>query len=198
MDGHRRCRARTTEGLAVAEAPWPQTTEGSLARLVAVHQIQQLAYRYSLAFDSRDLSMLHSLWIEDVERLEYPDINIHTVREEFDRWLYDLGATIQFASNHVIEFQDDTHATGILYAQDQIDMGEQYVDQAVLYHDRYAIQDGRWLFERRRHLLFYGQDRGRNPFRQELAKWPDGALGRGTLPEDFASYRELRARRPRA
>jgi hypothetical protein len=181
----------------VSGTPWPQTTEGSLARLVAIHQIQQLAFRYSLAFDSRDLPMLHSLWIEEVERLEYPDINIHTVREDFDRWLYDLGATIQFVSNHVIEFQDDAHAIGTVYALDQIDMGDQYIDQAVLYHDRYAMQEGRWLFERRRHLLWYGQDRGRNPFRQDAAKWPDGALGRGTLPEDFQSYRELRARQPR-
>jgi hypothetical protein len=164
-----------------------------LARLVAAHEIQQLAYRYALAFDSRDLPMLHGLWHADVPRLAYPDINVHTVREDFDQWLYGLGPSVLFVGNHVIEVLDEDHATGSVYCHCRMDMGEQFVDQAILYQDRYIRHEGRWLFEVRRHLLWFGAAEAENPFSQEPANWPASTVGRGTLPEDFPSYQRLRA-----
>jgi len=168
-------------------------SDESLARCVATQEIQQLAYSYALAFDSRDISMLHGLWIQDVERVDYPEINIHTVREDFDQWLYDLGPTVLLVGNHVVNIEDADHATGSVYCLGQIDLGEQFVQQAILYQDRYARHQGRWLFERRRHLLWYGISTAENPFSQAPADWPAKTFGRGTLPEDFPSYQALRA-----
>jgi hypothetical protein len=169
-------------------------SEHTLARVAAMLDIQQLAYRYALAFDSRDLEMLHGLWHEDVPRLPYPDINIHTVREDFDQWLYGLGPSVLNVGNHVIDILDEDHATGSVYCQVQMDAGEQYVEQAILYQDRYVRAGGRWLFEVRRHLLWFGTASTENPFKQAPANWPASTFGRGTLPEDFASYQALRAR----
>jgi len=169
-----------------------------LLRVAAMLDIQQLAYRYALAFDSRDLEMLHGLWYEDVPRLPYPDINIHTVREDFDQWLYGLGPSILTVANHVIDLSDEDHGTGSVYCLVQMDTGEHYVEQSILYQDRYVRIDGRWLFEVRRHLLWFGTAGSESPFRQEPANWPASTFGRGTLPEAFPSYQALRAETDRA
>ena len=168
------------------------SNDALLVRVAAMQDIQQLAYRYALAFDSRDLAMLHGLWHEDVERLPYPDINIHTVREDFDQWLYSLGPSVLTVANHVIDLIDDDHATGSVYCLVQMDAGDHYVEQSILYQDQYVRVQGRWLFEVRRHLLWFGTANPKNPFRQEPANWPSSTFGRGTLPEDFPSYRALR------
>jgi hypothetical protein len=168
----------------------------TLARVVARQDIQQLAYRYALAFDSRDLELLHSLWYEDVERVPYPNINIHTVREEFDQWLYGLGPSVLTVGNHVIDLADADHATGSVYCQVQMEMGDSYVEQSILYQDRYVRHHGRWLFEVRRHLLWFGTVSDQNPFRQPPANWPASTYGRGTLPADFPSYQAFQQRSP--
>jgi hypothetical protein len=175
-------------------------TDDRVDRLWAVHQIQQLAYRYAYAFDSRDVEALQALWAETDTPASPPEIDIHTIREDFDQWLYGLGPSVLAVCNHVIDFDDDDpdRATGAVYTLALIDMGEQYVEQAVLYHDRYVRRDGRWLFEARRHMLWFGEVQPTNPFRQEPANWPASPIGKGTLPDELASYQEFQAARPSA
>ena len=108
-------------------------TELSLERLWAVHEIRQLVYRYAYTFDSRDVPGLNALWLETESPLPYPFIDIHTVRGSFDMWLEGLGPTVLSVTNHLIDVQDDDTASGVVYCTAQIDMGEQYVEQAVLY-----------------------------------------------------------------
>ena len=171
-----------------------------LDRLWAAHEIRQLAYRYAFAFDSRDVEALRSLWAETDTPAEPPEIDIHTIRNEFDQWLYGLGPTVLAVCNHLIEFdqQDGDRARGTVYTLACIDMGERYVEQAVLYQDRYVRRDGRWLFEARRHMLWFGEVQGTNPFRQEAANWPASPIGRGTLPDELPSYQRFQPQRPSA
>jgi hypothetical protein len=162
-------------------------------RLWAVHEIRQLAYRYAFAQDSRDLELLLSLWAETAEPASPPVIDIHTVRSEAPRW-FRKGPTIHFIGNHLVDLGGPDEASGTVYCWAALDLGEQFVDQAILYQDRYVRRDGRWLFLDRRHLLWYGIERERNPFLQEPATWPRGYTGRGTLPADLPSYRAWRER----
>ena len=170
-------------------------TEPSLERLWSVHEIRQLVYRYAYTFDSRDVPALTALWLETGSPLPYPYIDIHTVRGSFDMWLDGLGPTVLSVTNHLIDFQDDDRASGVVYCTAQIDMGEQYVEQAVLYQDDYARHEGDWLFRSRRHLLWFGEARPDNPFRLPPANWPASPVGRGVLPEDFPSYQRFLASR---
>jgi SnoaL-like domain len=169
--------------------------DNRLDRLWALHEIQQLAYRYAFAFDSRDLEALAALWAETDSPAEAPEIDIHTVREDFDQWLYGLGPTVLAVCNHIIEFDDDANARGSVYCLGQIDMGERFIDQSILYQDRYVRRDGRWLFLVRRHMLWFGQPRPEHPLEQEPANWPASPVGRGTLPDELASYRRFQESR---
>jgi hypothetical protein len=169
---------------------------GDFDRLWAVHEIRQLAYRYALAQDSRDMELLLSLWAETPEPAEPPVIDVHTVRSEAARW-FRKGATIHFVGNHLIDLAGPDEASGTVYCWAALDFGDEFVDQAILYQDRYVRHDGRWLFLTRRHLLWYGIERDRNPMRQEPATWPRGYTGRGPLPEELPSYRAWRERERR-
>src|SRR5690349_17427993 len=160
------------------------TTEEQLARLAAIHEIRQLAYRYAYAFDSRDFAEFRRLWADTDEPAELPILDGHFCRSPaFEQAALELGPTILFVGNHLIDFDDHDHAGGRVYCLCQQDVGGTFVDQTILYRDRYVRQDGHWLFESREHLLFFGQPRDRNPYDQPPANWPENAIGRGTLPD---------------
>jgi len=157
---------------------------GLARRLWAVHEIRQLAYRYAHAIDFRDREELLSLWDETAEPATLPDIDIHVVRANVDLWLA-KPASILFVGNHLVHLEDDDNATGRVYCLPLVDLGERFVEQAVLYLDRYVRRGGRWLFVRRRHMLWYGQERHPHPMLQEPAAWPRRQVGRGTLPGEL-------------
>jgi len=162
-------------------------------RLWSIHEIEQLAYKYAYAVDFRDVDMYRSLWAETDTPAGYPDMDVHTVETMIEQWP-DRGPSILFVCNHLIELDDETHAHGSVYCIVQVGWGDRFIDQSIMYQDRYVSEDGTWRFLSRRHLLWFGTDRELNPFRQQAAHWPKSPAGRGTLPEDVESYRAFRSR----
>lgn len=158
-----------------------------VAWLVAHEQIRQLASRYAIALDARDIEALVSLFVDDV-RVGRDRVGHDALRASFTDQLRDLGVTILVVGNHVIDVADDDHATGIVSCRGEIEMGDQWVVQAIQYHDTYERRDGTWLFVRRRHLLFYGADMLRRPIGLPLANWPESATGKGELPESLPTW----------
>jgi SnoaL-like domain len=152
-------------------------------RLWAVHQIQQLAYGYAHAFAVRDRELMVSLWDETESPVRLPSLDIHRIRRDIDRWWNTLVTVLLYVTNHLIEFDDDQRARGNVHCLGQIDLGHQYVDQTILYRDRYVRRDDRWLFETREHLLWFGQERERHPLRQPPARWPRRQIGLGVMLE---------------
>lgn len=161
-----------------------------IAWLVAHEQIRQLASRYAVAIDSRDLDTLVNLFVEDV-RVGRDRVGRDALRANFTEQLRDLGVTILLVGNHVISVVDDDHATGIVSCRGEIEMGDQWVVQAIQYHDTYERRDGTWFFVRRRHLLFYGADMLDRPIGLPLAHWPASATGKGELPEALSTWQEF-------
>ena len=159
-----------------------------LAQLLARDEIRQLALRYALAIDSRDIDTLVGLFVDDVQ-VGRNSFGRQALRENFDRQLREVGITILFVGNHLIDFQDEDHATGTVYCKNEAQHGEQWIHQAILYEDAYERRDGRWLFVRRRHLLWYGSGAGENPLALDPAQWPLRQVGRGTLPEAWPTWK---------
>ncbi len=162
--------------------------------LVARDAIRQLAERYAQYVDARDLDALAQLYVEQV-RLSGGRQGRAALRDDFDRGLRGIGVSFLLVGNHTIEFQDDTHATGVVYCRGEIQDGgpdsQRFIVQAIQYHDDYLREQGRWLFLRRRHLLVYGAELGENPLDLEDANWPEHQTGRGTLPFELESWRRF-------
>ncbi len=161
-----------------------------LARLLARDDIRQLAYRYALAIDGRDIDALVDLFVEDVQ-VGRGAFGREALRANFESQLREVGITILFVGNHVIDIQDEDHATGVVYCKSETQLGERWIHQAIQYRDTYERREGGWLFVRRRHLLWYGSDVGANPLTLEPAEWPKRQTGRGTIPESWESWQRF-------
>ena len=156
--------------------------------VASVIEIQQLAFRYSLAVDSRDLDLLASLFVPDV--LIGRDAR---GRDELKRWYGDalrsVGATIHMVANHTIDLDGDG-ATGVVYCREEVEhpaSGEWRVGM-LQYWDTYRRVEGRWLFERRRVRRWYSVDALARPQRDSGVTRDGPGAKEVALPEAFPSW----------
>jgi uncharacterized protein (TIGR02246 family) len=161
-----------------------------LERLAAYEAIRQLAAHYAVAMDSRDLDALVNLFVDDV-RVGRDVHGRAALKESFDGMLREIGVSILNIGTHAITLVDDDHATGVVYCKGEIQDGDRWIHQAIVYSDKYERRDGRWLFVRRIHELFYGAEAPVNPMALPPADWPAHHDGRGTLPERWESWQRF-------
>lgn len=173
-----------------ANAPDPETDTEATAlvrRLWAHEQIRQLAARYAVAVDARDLDALVALFVDDV-RVGRDRTGRAALAEAFRASLGAIGVSMLHVGTHVIDLVDDDHATGLVYCRADVVEDGRMVRQAILYRDTYARRDGAWRFVRRIHELWYGEVLDTNPLDQPPAQWPVRSYGRGTVPESWPSW----------
>jgi ketosteroid isomerase-like protein len=161
--------------------------ENNLEKLLAFEQIRQLAAHYAVAVDSRDLDALVALFIDDV-RVGRDMFGRAALRESFDISLRGIGVSILNVGTHAIDLLDADHATGSVYCHGQIQDGDRWIHQMILYRDSYERRDGEWYFVRRIHELWYGQQAERNPLDQSAADWPANHDGLGTVPGSWPTW----------
>jgi hypothetical protein len=154
-------------------------------RIESMYAIQQLAIRYALAVDGRDLDAWTSLFVADVNcgRHGMGRAALRTVIEPELRKFY---RSIHQICGHRIEFDDADRAHGTVYCRAEHEVGGEWVVMAIAYFDDYARREGEWQFVRRREKHWYSVDilhRPGVPFH----RWPDnGAAPR--LPGDFPCW----------
>lgn len=159
----------------------------TIDRLWSHEQIRQLVARYAVAVDSRDLDALVALFVDDV-RVGRDTYGREALRASFVESLGAIGVSILNVGTHVIDLVDADHATGLVYCKGEIQDGDRWIHQAILYRDTYERRDGEWLFVRRRHELWYGQALDRSPLAQAPANWPENHDGLGTVPGTWPSW----------
>ncbi len=137
----------------------PATLAERVDRLESIDAIRQLPHRYALALDSRDISMLVTLFVPDV-RVGPEEAG----REALSEWFVDAMAkvrtTVHVVANHIIDFDSPDRAHGVVYCRDEVeypDTGEWKVGM-LQYHDTYRRTDGVWGFERRKFHRWYQVD----------------------------------------
>ena len=163
-----------------------------VAWLVAHEDIRQLASRYAVYMDMRDLDKVVELFVPDV-KIGKSLQGRQALRDNMNGMLRDLKRSILQVTNHVIDVIDESTATGIVSCRGEIepvDSPGKWVVQQILYHDQYAKVDGHWLFVRRRHMLWYGADMLQRPIDLPDANWPSNHSGKGELPEWFDTWRQ--------
>lgn len=160
----------------------------AIERVIARDEIRQLAYRYALAIDSRDIDLLVSLFVPDV-RIGPNEAGTEALRKLMIGSLRAIGVSILFVGNHLIDFDDPDHAHGTVYCRAQVQDGVRWIEQAIMYRDTYERHDGRWRFVWRIHELWYGVETAERPMDQGAANWPAHHVGRGTLPESLPTWK---------
>jgi hypothetical protein len=177
----------------------PKTPDERLDYLYSVSQIKDLVARYALAVDTRDLDTLESLWVEDV-RIN-GKVGRPAMRDFFAGVFCNMGASIHFIGNHIIDVETPDRATGVLYCRDELECpmawpGIEWGMGVIQYWDRYERRGGEWLFVRRRLQRWYMVDRGVRPT-MNAGVSPGGMDGR--LPEVWPSWEKFwreEAKRP--
>ena len=157
---------------------------GKLWRVVAEADIRRLALAYADAFLLRDEATMLSLWAPIDPPAGPPGLDASWARAVVQRW-HGPTTSMLHVTNHLIWFDHDAHARGRVYCLAQLDRGETFVDQSIVYDDRYVRAGDGWKFETRRHLLWFGERRNDHPMLQNDADWPRSQVGRGTLREDL-------------
>jgi hypothetical protein len=163
-------------------------------RLLAYEEIRQLASRYSIYLDARDIDKLVGLFVDDV-RVGRDSYGREALKADFDASLRDVGVTFLLIGNHAIEFADADHATGIVYCRGEIQDGgpesDDWIIHAIQYHDAYERRAGHWFFVRRKHFLVYGAPLGTNPLTLAPANWPASQTGMGSHPQALQSWQSF-------
>lgn len=159
-------------------------------RLWAYEQIRQLASHYAVAIDSRDLDALVELFIDDV-RVGRSATGREALRASFAESLRAIGVSMLNVGTHSIDLVDADHATGQVYCHGQIQDGDRWIHQFILYRDTYERRDGKWFFVRRIHELWYGEPAETSPLTLAPADWPSNHDGLGTVPQSWPSWAEF-------
>jgi hypothetical protein len=107
--------------------------------------------------------------------------------ERFESTMSAVGVTVLFVGNHIVEFDTDEEAHGLVYCRGYVEPRDgphpgRFIEQAILYRDRYRREGGAWLFVHRKHELWYGVETAERPLAQRPAEWPTHPDGVGTVP----------------
>ncbi|MAG51398.1 MAG: nuclear transport factor 2 family protein [Acidimicrobiales bacterium] len=164
-----------------------------LERLTAEADIRQLVARYAVCLDKRDLDGLVALFVPDVQ-VGRDTTGRRALHDSFATQLATVGVTILNTGTHQIDLGGpgaEDLATGHVYCKAEIQDGDRWIHQAIRYDDTYRRVEGRWLFVRRIHRLFYGAEVGENPLALAPANWPAGHTGMGTLPFEDPTWQDF-------
>jgi ketosteroid isomerase-like protein len=161
-------------------------TESDINDLRAFESIRQLVAHYAVAIDRRDFEALIKLFVSDVQ--VGSEFGRDALRRSFEDSMRRIDISILNTGTHAIDLRDDTHATGIVYCKGELKIADSWVHQAIVYDDQYRVENGTWLFVRRKHQLFYGAAVGVNPLGLPPANWPEHSTGMGTVPASWESW----------
>ncbi|NQV94774.1 MAG: nuclear transport factor 2 family protein [Sphingomonadales bacterium] len=164
--------------------------ETRIDRLESLDAIRQLAAKYALTLDMRDIDMMVTLFPEDV-KVGKAGSGRKALRAYMDRTLRSpFTETSHHIGGHIIEFDDPDHAHGIVYSKNEHEAGVEWVIMQMMYADDYVRQDGRWHFARRLPLYWYATDLNKPPVGDRKMRWPDQDWTEGNFHKLFPSFAE--------
>jgi SnoaL-like domain len=151
-------------------------------RLEAIGAIQKLPLSYSVAIEHRDVDAMAALFSPNAHFGPY-GVGRSGLRALMSASMATSIFAVILVANHLVEMDGDDQAHGEVWARcyAQNDPGE-YVEQLIKYEDSYERIEGRWLFLRRRHRLWFGLPADPSPLDQAEANWPQRQVGVGDVP----------------
>ncbi|HTZ71616.1 MAG TPA: nuclear transport factor 2 family protein [Acetobacteraceae bacterium] len=157
-----------------------------IERLESLHAIQQLAIRYAIAVDSRDLDAWVSLFVDDVNCGSHGK-GRDALRGFIAPLLRDFYRSIHLICGHEIDLTGPDTARGKVYCRAEHEDDTQWIVMAICYFDSYTRRDGNWYFVRRNERHWYAADTRDHPMHPQTP-WPPAAGRPAALPHAFASW----------
>jgi 3-phenylpropionate/cinnamic acid dioxygenase small subunit len=151
--------------------------------------IQQLAIRYAMAVDNRDLDAWLQLFIPNVV-VGRRGVGREALREFIVPQLRMFYRSIHQIVGHRIDLLTAEHATGAVYCRAEHEVGDRWIAAAIRYDDEYQKLDGQWYFVRRKDKHFYEIDVGERPQDVGFHGWTS-APPRPQVPEPSATWNEF-------
>jgi SnoaL-like domain len=163
----------------------PRTLAERVERIEAHLAIKQLAVRYAMAVDARDVDAWLQCFRPDVDMGRY-GTGRDALRRYIDPLLRRFYRSVHQICGHRIELTGLDQATGAVYCRAEHEVGEEWIVMAICYFDEYARVDGEWFLSRRRERHWYAADVTRTPQSRGFAGWAGSA--EPALPAEFASW----------
>ena len=161
-------------------------------RLEGLDEIRQLVIKYALCLDQRDYDSLVNLFIEDIGvpgklrgRNALKKWYITTARNGRTK------STAHVTANHIIEFEAEDQATGLVYSRNELETDECWMVEMMIYLDRYTRRDGRWFFQRRTPVFLYQCPMNDIPLDSFKLRWGDHPPIEQNFHSGFPSWDEF-------
>ena len=170
--------------------------EDRIDRLESLDEIRQLAAKYSLSLDMRDLDSHVNLFAPDI-RIGRDQVGRNHLKKWLDETLRNqFTGTSHHIGNHIIEFDDRDHAHGVVYSKNEHetsreDGGTDWIIMQMLYWDTYERIEGHWYFRRRLPCYWYASDLNEPPVGEKKMRWPDRDPYEGAFHELWPSWRSF-------
>jgi ketosteroid isomerase-like protein len=158
-----------------------------LDRMEALDAIRQLAAKYALAVDMRDIDAIVNLYVEDV-RVTKEERGRAALKRSFDGVLRGFTSSVHHIGGHIIEFDDPDSAHGVVYCRCEHEVGDKWVPMYLYYLDLYRRIGGRWFFGRRAVSQIYAVDIAERPTGALKVRWPGRPDRDGTWHAHFPSW----------
>ncbi|MED5810886.1 nuclear transport factor 2 family protein [Mycolicibacterium sp. 050232] len=167
-----------------------------IGRLEALDEIRQLAAKYAVALDMRDLDALVNLFVDDVG-VPGAQHGRPALRRWYDAELRQgLLGSAHGVLGHIIDIHDPDHASGLVYSRNDLETESVWVIELLAYLDSYQRRDGRWYFVRRTPLFWYESDITDPPLGPRKMRWPATTAHDGGFHDAFPSWRDFWAADP--
>ena len=161
---------------------------GRLDRVESRDAIRQLAFKYALAIDMRDVDAIVNLYVENV-KISKEESGRQALKRVFAAVVRSFSASVHHVGNQVIEFDDPDNAHGVTYCRCEHEVDDQWVPMYLYYLDIYKRVDGVWLFKRRAPCELYGVVSTMSPAGPKKVRWPGRQPHDGTWHAHFPSWK---------
>ena len=172
-----------------------------LSRLEAIEAIRQLASRYALGLDTRNIDMVVDLFVDDGRPVFLRDGDTGPAGGDALRAYYNQSQrrysnSQHVVCNHVIDIDDEHHAHGVVYCLVHQELDDLWTITAMQYWDDYELIDGRWVFARRKPQTWYYTDWTTPPTGPLKLRFPGQEPQPASLPGAWPSWDEFWAASP--
>jgi hypothetical protein len=181
------------DGQRQGREPGPEPTTGhhdvgqdALAPLLLPHA-QNLAYRYALAIDSKNVDLMAALF-SDRSSFGHWGVGQVGARAYYSEIWRRFGRSRHFVSNVIVTSIDEGSARGIVYCQSEQEWETGWTRRPLAYFDDYVVSSEGWTFLRRKVCTWDGEQwaSGRRsvPLPDAWSSWAE--FHRPTGPSDTA------------